>query len=577
MRIFRKYGHIEIICLSLPVAALFVYGVANLNAGLWWDEIISLRGYALVPILQTVTTYNEPNNHILFNVLYNFYTAILGQRDFYAWIDHVYILRIPQLLFSLMTMGYLIVIGRKFFGPVAASLSAIITISTIPFLNFILQLRGYSISMLFIAFLLFHAWSFIQKKLIGHFLMIVGSALALLYTIPSNAYFFISFSVICLYHWTKRAAITLRSGRKPRSLIMKELITDEYGLVLLALGTAGVAAIWLYLPVLDKVLDNQWVTKPVERFSVLLSLFPSVIVSFVSYRFALLLLLLAAAGMTARGIIIKNRMWLDALSFLCIPFLISFIRNDNPPDRVFVPLIPVFVIALSGGISLLFDRFKSRGKMRWIALSSIALYCALTLAWQLRVNQEVLHKNALNNTKEQTIYRSYYCADDFNPLKTISLLAQEYAKRPAPIVLIYEIDRLAALSILEKYRLGALLPAYPPSSLQDKGKKTSVLILYGAKRNQLLYSFELDGGGEIDSMELVTQGDFFTLFGFLYQRGRSDYYYILTAAPSKLESLVARYSPDCALHAFAMGQSYLHIYSMRVSWKNSISYTDILK
>lgn len=64
---------------------------------------------------------------------------------------------------------------------------------------------------------------------------------------------------------------------------------------------------------------------------------------------------------------------------LIFPFLLSALRGDAPPDRVFLSGLPVFALGLAMAIQPVFSRLT--GKMAGLAYAALLLYCAGTYAW----------------------------------------------------------------------------------------------------------------------------------------------------------------------------------------------------
>ncbi|MCA9759483.1 MAG: hypothetical protein KDA27_27055, partial [Candidatus Eisenbacteria bacterium] len=79
--------------LLLALGALLAWGFVYDSTDFWWDEITSLEGYALLGFRAIVSTYDQPNNHVLFNLVDRVLLRLLGVRDLTAAMDHVEALR----------------------------------------------------------------------------------------------------------------------------------------------------------------------------------------------------------------------------------------------------------------------------------------------------------------------------------------------------------------------------------------------------------------------------------------------------------------------------------------------------
>jgi hypothetical protein len=113
----------------------------NINLDLWYDEIYTLQGYALVPLIKTVTYYNAPNNHIFFNLLLNLYLRILNISKITPILQTPYVIRILMLIYCLIAIFYLYRIGKILLNHSSSVLVVVLLITTIPFVNFSLRLE----------------------------------------------------------------------------------------------------------------------------------------------------------------------------------------------------------------------------------------------------------------------------------------------------------------------------------------------------------------------------------------------------------------------------------------------------
>jgi hypothetical protein len=126
-----------------------------INLDFWRDEMYSLQHFVFVPITTIVTDYHIPNNHVFANLLNHIflYTLNLEYTDLlrYPWK-----IRILMFLYTIITFVYVYRTGRDFFHPLAGVLSVMILGSTLPFLNFAVQVRGYSPSIMLSAISIYH-------------------------------------------------------------------------------------------------------------------------------------------------------------------------------------------------------------------------------------------------------------------------------------------------------------------------------------------------------------------------------------------------------------------------------------
>ena len=166
-----------------------------------WDEIVSLTNFVLVDLKTTVTQYPDVNNHIFFNLVNNITCKILSVTDLYDAMDKVSSIRLLPFAMSLATIIYTWLLGKKFFNVQVASIAVIVLITTMPFLNFTMQLRGYSFSATLLSAAAYHLLSFERKANIGHISISLILVTCLLYTIPSNVFFALSLGMLFAIKW----------------------------------------------------------------------------------------------------------------------------------------------------------------------------------------------------------------------------------------------------------------------------------------------------------------------------------------------------------------------------------------
>ena len=90
--------------------------------------------------------------------------------------------------YSCVTLFYLYLIGKKFFNPLVTYLTLIILVTTVPFYNFAVQVRGYGLSVTFITMIIYHVWNFEKYGRWKDMICFIVFSILSLYTVPSNLY-----------------------------------------------------------------------------------------------------------------------------------------------------------------------------------------------------------------------------------------------------------------------------------------------------------------------------------------------------------------------------------------------------
>lgn len=360
--------------------------IEYINLDFWRDELYSLDNFVFVPITTVVTDYHAPNNHILSNLINHIYLRSFG-------IDDVDILRDPwkirilMLLYSLIALIYVYRIGKDFFSPFAGIISVIILGSTLPFLNFAVQVRGYSLSIMLVSIMFYYMTRYYRKENKKDALLIVMTICLAIYTIPSNIYIFMSIVIF----WS----ITLFLTIFPKNTHQRNNRTQhKTRLVTLALAGSAVSAI-LYLPIFLSIADNEYVTgvyintKPFNMRT-LTVLMPQFFDHIISKRWILIIVAVYGIIRSFRDHSRRLREYILfslMLTSSFLPFIISAIRGDNPYDRTFIPVAIPFSIAWGVALSWAINNLAHR--LRFMIL--IAIFGITLNSFFLTVN----HRNNL--------------------------------------------------------------------------------------------------------------------------------------------------------------------------------------
>lgn len=444
---FSKLHKISLVTLGLIPFAYWC--IKKIQQDLWWDEIISLKDYALEGFTTTVTVYPDPNNHILFNLMDGLIVKIFGWTNIYEVLNNAFILRTFQAIIALLTVVYTYKIAAKFFSKKFAFISIAFLCSSIPFLNFSLQLRGYNLSILLLVMCVFYTWSFISNKKIGNLILTSTLVFASLYTLPSNIYFFFAFFLTLLFDCAKGLFVL-------KSKTDKKNLKQTYLYLFLGLFIALSLCYLAYTPVLDTLLNNRFVdATPRKKAYVLNTLLPSVITSFFSYRW--LLLLLPIPLLIFRKKIRKNKVYggndktFHFFLFVLLPFVFLSIHNKQPFERTFVVLIPFFALFISSLTIKLLECFEDKLLLKSTLSYGLVIYICSTAIYQLYCNEQSLDLNLTKGKREQNIYRNYYLADNFQPHKLAQFLSAKEQNKE--VLLVDELDRVSFTFYLKKYNI----------------------------------------------------------------------------------------------------------------------------
>ena len=370
------------------------------------DEIYTLKHFVFCSLENTVLDYHVPNNHIFFNLINNLYSRVTGLETFHQALQKPLILRMLPLGYALGSLYLVIKIAWTRVSPIAALLSGLTLITTIPYFNFAFQLRGYGLS----AFLLLAIVYFIgrqdQGKNLRRGLSILFLTALLFYAVPSNLYpiggilLYLGFGVLA----------QVKNGLT--SVFQSEGKLADIGWIFsgLALG------LLFYSPIFKDVFLNGYV-QPVHPFQWVRFYsyyLPKLGDGFLSNRWALPILMVL-------GIRYYRKNFCLSLLLLCVLFtppILVLIRGDEAPLRIFTVLIPIFSLLAGvgaiGGIKFL-SGSKTKIQVGLTLLLSVILLITFT-GEQKKVNSQ-LYTAIENNQRKQDLYHLYYGAH-YYPLET---------------------------------------------------------------------------------------------------------------------------------------------------------------
>jgi hypothetical protein len=436
-----------------------------INLDFWYDEVFTLNNYVFVPLKKTITDYSFPNNHIFFNLINNVFLRFTATKHIYELIDHTYVIRLLQLAYTLVTLFYLYLIGKKFFNKFVAQVSLTLVATTIPYYNFALQIRGYGLSIMLACMAIYHLWSFENKlRWVDILLLILSSSFAI-YTIPSNLYVILGMVLFYLsagifHHIKERQSTTNNArGKKARkvSLLQKFYDYNKYFLIFIILITGILLAAFLYLPVMHQLLNNPYTeSKGLFNTRVLTGIMPQVFVHFISQRYLLIPVILFGLFYCILSLKRGRKEYLREAFFLFVtlllPFVFSFIRGDRPFDRVFVVLTPLFALLLALMIYFLQSAIPALRSRTMLVTAGVFLYCNLTFAFSIGHIKQHIRADIEEGHKSQDIYYNYYQAY-YHPLKILADFAQK--RTSAFPVVAHEYDVIALPTYLNKVQVNA--------------------------------------------------------------------------------------------------------------------------
>jgi hypothetical protein len=376
----------------------------------WSDELYTLENFALVPISRTLTDYHLPNNHVFFSLLLNLVLGLFGIESVSEILDHPDWLRAGMMLISSTTVVLVFLTANRW-QKNSGIWAAAALIFTVPFITFAMQIRGYSLSMMLLAVLL---WSIARFKVEKKFSVGIILATALLaYTLPSNYYVLLSACVaMAVLFAVKRERHSLNIGLNLLGGILLSLL--------------------LLSPIFSDVFFNRFVESSAP-FSIdhLRMIVPWIWEDLIGKRYFLVALSAIGIFLSLKKSGIRSVMGLLA-ALLTLPFLVSFVRGDLPFIRSFVFMAVPFSIAVGMGMEHLLSfvpRLKN-ARIGLLLLFGFEGWFAFQNAWESSEEECLYNIEHVHHAEDLT---TCYFQHRYQPLLDVEHFAPIYAANPAAL------------------------------------------------------------------------------------------------------------------------------------------------
>ncbi|MFK7775092.1 MAG: glycosyltransferase family 39 protein [Saprospiraceae bacterium] len=379
--------------------------------------------------------------------------------------DRPYLIRLLPFLYSVITLFYVYVFGKKFFSLTVGFLSAIVLLSSISFFNFGLQLRGYSLSMMLLIMLAFYSINYLnEKNKRDAGLMIILSCLAF-YTVPVNIYPILGGF---LFFFTKGIFL------KYKKLEINSLECFKISAFLFSGLFLGFI---LYLPMFRQVFFNEYViSQKLFNFEVFEKLLPDVWSFFMGKK--MIINIIFGIGILSIFSNKKNLIKQDANILLWAiffaPFLISFVRGEFIPDRALSMLIPIFSLIIGIGIYSAIQLIPKSEKYSFLLAIPISIYCFFIFDKDVkRVDAWLSHALQISH-RAQNLENNYYLSF-FRPLDDVQYFIKNHYKNSEKVV-VYDCEPHGFYNYMDKYQIKYIIPRDMDEYLKTKEQREVFMV-----------------------------------------------------------------------------------------------------
>src|SRR4051812_21875684 len=218
--------HFPLLLLGLLTLAGGLLRLRWLGEPMRWDEAATFQKYALGSVGHIVSTYDRPNNQILYSLLTHFSLGIFGHA--------VWVVRLVAFLagIALIPASYLAA-RRVFDDPLSGLWAAALTATSAPLIDYSVNGRGYTLGALFILLALWLGARLVERtNSRREWAAFAGCCVLAVYTLPTMA---IGVAIVALW-------MVLRGGRQilmPLAIALAAAAVLSLLLYSAALGQTG--------------------------------------------------------------------------------------------------------------------------------------------------------------------------------------------------------------------------------------------------------------------------------------------------------------------------------------------------
>jgi hypothetical protein len=397
----------------LSIAIPFVPLLRGLFTEMWFDEAWTVHRYAASSFWEIATNYPDPNNHIG-------YSLIL--RCFWLMNDGFICLRLPSFLAALLTLYFVFRLTHRVTNCTAASVAATAWLGLNQvFLNYAVQIRGYSLSMLLSVVLVYlaiddrNSTATSWKRSVARVFLTTW----FLYVLPTNVLILTAIVILIV----AGSFATLKKEARKKRLIREATVH------LAAVVIAGL----LYLPVINEMiaLKSEVGFEQASLWESARDLFQS------TFRVAWILpsvALILTIGLRGRGSASNEsdenttHSWRHlAIAVLVVassPFVAAAVLGIAPYGRNFLPIVPLLSVpcgALIGAAVVSVLSRLGRESATFSQTLSLGIVVAASLPFMLSFPERLSdHRKA---GKSESLY-FLFSAANFDPGLVVERIAK---------------------------------------------------------------------------------------------------------------------------------------------------------
>lgn len=363
----------------------------------WQDEIYTIDHFVFQSWKTVFTDYHSTNNHIAFNGIVKLLITILDINQVKTVMIYPWIIRLVPYCFSLLSLVILYRAAKNYYGRDVALIATSVLGTSIVFVGFGAQLRGYSFTILLSTIQYFSFLQLLKGVKTSRSAVVLFSATLLnLICLPTNFYLVVSYLSYCV--------IVLLVPKLNQKLFDVNSLRKNIVFAGIILVLTSFVALIYYQWLLSLQPPNPLLTS-VDHFDVeniVQSL--SIFYHFTGYRvyFYVILFVWAVVYQSRSKKNPSSKVLFPALLFFC-SFIVFFIHGAVVIQRTFLSLLPFFALIIATSFVELKKAWKFPGMMNLLLIGNIM--CLVISFFVLVDNSE---KNNERSTPLTDLVDHYY-------------------------------------------------------------------------------------------------------------------------------------------------------------------------
>jgi len=387
----------DVVLTATSVLIYLILTAYFLTNDFWQDEIYTIDHFVFQSWKTVFTDYHSTNNHIAFNGIVKFLITILDISQVKTVMTNPWIIRLVPYCFSLLSLVVLYRAARNYYGLDVALAATSVLATSIVFVGFGVQLRGYSFTILLSTIQYFSFLQLLNGVKTNRSAIVLFSATILnLICLPTNIYLVASYLLFC--------AIILFVPKLNQNVFDIKSLRKNIVLAGIILVSCAFVALIYYQWLLSLQPPNPLLVS-VDHFdieNIVQSL--SIFYHFTGYRvyFYIILFVWAVVYQSRLKKNTSSKVSLPALLFFC-SFIVFFIHGAVVIQRTFLSFLPFFALIIATSFVELNKAWKLPGMRKIFFIGNII--CVLISFFVLVKNSE---KNNEDSTPQTDLVDHYY-------------------------------------------------------------------------------------------------------------------------------------------------------------------------